>query len=369
MSLIKSINLIVIYLAIAVFSIILFSNYSSGDFFWTPLRSIYIFKTTNLWDQGTLKSFLESTIHNDSIKLFPTFVEIISLKFTNNWEPRISLILGFGSWLLNFYIYFKLILRSFKLNLKLKKLLALILFLCFFGPPYFFYRFTIVFALIKTLPSLCLLSSAQILFKKDLAINNIELILLCTFCLVAQFSYSWGSILWITSYSVLICNYLLFKRKYLNLIKLIIFGFIGTFSTTLYISLLDFSTFYSFFSKNYISVNFRDFSNSIKDFYSFLSTYSLSYMGGLDSYSQKFPSCLFDTDIANIPECGVSKLYINISIIIISLFFLLMLIQIIQIPVILNLLKISFLDLVRYSYDIGMIRVIPTFKNFAKTLG
>ena len=330
MSLIKSINLIILYLTIAVFSIVLFSNYSSGDFYWTPLRSIYIFKTNDLLDFETIKRFLNSTIHNDSVKLFPTILEIISLKFSYNWEPRISLLLGLGSWLLNFYLYFKLILRSFKLTLKQQKVLALILFLCFFGPPYFFYRFTIVFALFKTLPSLCLLSITKILFKNDSNINNLDLISICAFCLIAQFSYSWGSILWITSYFILFSNYLLFKTKYINLTKLVIFGFIGTFSITLYISILDFSTLNSLFIKNNISLNSLDIFNSIKDFYSFLSTFSFSYIGGFDIYSSSFPKCLFNTDIVNIPECGVSKLYLSISIIIFSLFYILLLIQIIQ---------------------------------------
>ena len=61
------------------------------EIFLTPLRSIYIFKTSNLWDLGTLKKFPNSTIHNDSVKLFPILLEIISIKFTDNWQPRISL--------------------------------------------------------------------------------------------------------------------------------------------------------------------------------------------------------------------------------------------------------------------------------------
>ena len=331
MQLSKSINLIIFFLLIAVFFVIVFSNYGSGDFFWTPLRSIYIFKTSNFWDFETFKSFLISTKHNDSVKLFPTILEIISLNFTGNWEPRISLLAGFGSWLLSYYLYLKLILKSLKLRLKDQKKLALILFLCFFGPPYFFYRFTIVFAIFKTLPSLCILLSGHILFKKEQTINNIEFILLCTFCFVAQFSYSWGSILWITTFLVLFINYKKFKRKYLHPIKIIAFGFIGTLITISYILILDFSTFTSLFFKKNISLNLIDFLNSIKGFYSFFSTYSLSYMGGLDSYSQKFPTCLFSTDIINIPECGISKEYIRMSLIIFSLFIFLMLIQIFQI--------------------------------------
>ena len=330
MQLSKSIYLIIIYLTILVFSIVLFSNYSSGDFFWTPLRSIYIFKTSNLWNLENLKDFLLSTRHNDSIKFFPTVFEIISLKFTENWEPKISLTLGLVSWLLNFYIYLKVILRSFKLTPKYQKVLALILFLCFFGPPYFFYRFTIVFALFKTLPILCILLSCIILFKKELTINILDLILLCTFCIVAQFSYSWGSILWITNYFLLIIKYLIFKRKFLNLTKLITFGFIGAFSTIIYISMLDFSTLISL-SKNKIAVNFKEFANTIKGFYSFFSTYSLSYLGGLDRYSQKFPKCLFNTDISNTPDCGVNEIYIDMSIIIFSVFIFFLAIQIIQI--------------------------------------
>ena len=95
MQLTKSINLIIIYLIVAVFLVVLFSNYDSGDFFWTPLRSIYIFKTSNLWDFETFKSLI-STKHNDSIKLFPSEFEIIILKFTDNWEPRISLLIKVG---------------------------------------------------------------------------------------------------------------------------------------------------------------------------------------------------------------------------------------------------------------------------------
>ena len=326
----KSINLIIIYLIIAVFFIILCSNYSSGDFFWTPLRSIYIFKTRNLWDYENLKSLINSTIHNDSIKLFPIAFEIIGLKFTNNWEPRISLLLGLISWFLNIYLFFRIVLENFKLNNKYQNILALILLISFSGPPYFFYRFTTVFALIKTIPSLCLIYSTQILFKKDKFINGRQLILLSIFCCIAQFSYSWGSILWITTYCVLFIKNRVLKRKYLNSSKLLIFTFIGTLSTTIYISIFNFSTLYSLYIKNNISTNLKDFSSSLKNFYSFLSTYSMSYLGGLDSYSKSFPRCLFDTDIVNFTDCGVNKLYINFSMIIFSLFLFFLSIQIIK---------------------------------------
>ena len=90
----NSINYIIFYLFLAVFLIIIFSNYSSGDFYWTPLRSIYIFETTNNWNWASIKNFVISAVHNDSIKFFPVLIEILGLKIAGRWEPRISLFIG-----------------------------------------------------------------------------------------------------------------------------------------------------------------------------------------------------------------------------------------------------------------------------------
>ena len=209
----NSINYIIHFLFATVFLIIIFSNYNSGDSYWTPLRSIYIFKTTNNWDWTNIKDFIISTAHNDSIKLFPVLIEILGLKVIGKWEPRISLLIGLFSWLIVFNLYLRLIFRKFTFTSAYKKIITFLLFLSFFGPPYFFYRFTIVFAIFKTLPSLCLLSCTFILFQKASFLKIKEIILISIFCIIGQYSYSWGSILWITNFIVLMIYYKDSKSK------------------------------------------------------------------------------------------------------------------------------------------------------------
>lgn len=311
----NSINYIFYYLFGAVFLIILFSNYISGDSYWTPLRSIYIFKTTNNWDWNNLKNFVISTSHNDSIKLFPVLIEILGLKVIGKWEPRISLLIGLISWSTAFFLYLKLIFRNFALTSIYKKAITLLLFLSFFGPPYFFYRFTILFAIFKTLPSLCLLSCTLILFPKKPIFKIKEIIFISILCIVGQYSYSWGSILWITNLIVLIIHHKNSRRKDISYKSLSIFCLLGTISSTIYISILNYSTILNKFELKNIYFSSKSLFSLIKDFYTFLSTYSLSYLGSLDSYSRKMDICLFDTDISNNSVCTLNNIYLKIIII------------------------------------------------------
>ena len=87
---------------------------------------------------------------------------------------------------------------------------------------------------------------------------------------------------------------------------------LGTISSTIYISILNYSTLLNKFELKNIYFSSKSLFSLIKDFYTFLSTYSLSYLGSLDSYSRKMDICLFDTDISNNSVCALNNIYLKI---------------------------------------------------------
>ena len=82
------------------------SNYVIGDGYWTPLRALYK-STENISSFDKIYQFINLTTHNDSVKLFPTLVEWFFFHIQSFWEPRVSLAIGFISWLLCYLLFVK----------------------------------------------------------------------------------------------------------------------------------------------------------------------------------------------------------------------------------------------------------------------
>ena len=92
-------SLNVIFIALSV-SLIVISDYIFSDGFWTPLRGIHFLLDTGNYNNLFFKNLVENSIHNDSIKLFPTLIEFLPSAIIGYWSPRISLLIGILSWLI-----------------------------------------------------------------------------------------------------------------------------------------------------------------------------------------------------------------------------------------------------------------------------
>ena len=115
--------------------LVVISDYKIYDGFYTPLRSLYFlfYKFKNLLILDNLKEIIGSTVHNDSIKFFPTLLEYIFSFGFNYWNPRMSLLLGFLSWLVCYALFIKIIFRLFKFNELQKQIYSLLISICFFS--------------------------------------------------------------------------------------------------------------------------------------------------------------------------------------------------------------------------------------------
>ena len=89
--------------------LIIITDYKVYDGFYTPLRGLYLlfYDFQNLVNLSNLSDFVESVIHNDSIKAFPSLLEYIFSFGFRYWNPRMSLFLGFLSWILCYGLFFK----------------------------------------------------------------------------------------------------------------------------------------------------------------------------------------------------------------------------------------------------------------------
>lgn len=178
---------------------LLLSPISAGDAYWTPLRSIFIVLDTKLSSLKAVEQFLHSTVHNDSMKLFPALIESLLSVSAGRWEPILSVLAGWILWLFCIYLTWSVLNRSTALVNTIFTSFAspIIVFLMMTGTPQFFSRFSTVFAVHRVLPVLCALICAKIIFheNKELKINNITALSLC--CFVAQFSFASGQWLWI----------------------------------------------------------------------------------------------------------------------------------------------------------------------------
>ncbi len=176
--------------------LIIITDYKIYDGFYTPLRSLYflLYKSNNLLILDNLKEIIRYSLHNDSIKFFPSLIEYIFSIGFNYWNPRISLLIGFLSWLVCYGLFLKIIYRLFELNKLQKQIFSLFISVCFFSSLFFYTRFSIVFAIHRTLPIICALLISLLLFKnnKNYILSNLDILISIILCIIAQFSFASG---------------------------------------------------------------------------------------------------------------------------------------------------------------------------------
>ena len=74
-----------------------------GDAWWTPVRGIALLIDPQ--KHGTsIESFIKSTVHIDSVKLFPTLLEALHSLVIGSWYPINSRILGIACWMTCYWI-------------------------------------------------------------------------------------------------------------------------------------------------------------------------------------------------------------------------------------------------------------------------
>ena len=261
-------------------------NFNIGDGYWTPLRALYILKIPDLEITNRASEFILSTFHNDSFKLFPSIIESIFFNIKGYWDPYISISIGLISWIICYY----LIVRLIKINLVLNKGESHILFtfitLSMFSPLDFFYRFTTVFAIHRTLPALCVLVITNLLFNKESLLSKSKLTsFIILFSIISQLSFSNGFTIWLLTFAILMLNK---KYKFININRINIKYYLlsGIVCNILYIQFFDFSHITGL--ANSVSVNYLKINNILpylNNSVTFTSNYMTSFRS--DSFINK----------------------------------------------------------------------------------
>ena len=280
-------SLNVIFIALSV-SLIVISDYIFSDGFWTPLRGIHFLLDTGNYNNLFFKNLVENSIHNDSIKLFPTLIEFLPSAIIGYWSPRISLLIGILSWLICYLVFRDLINKIFEIKDEKKNYLSLFLSICFFSSPFFFTRFTQVFAVHKTIPLICSVGIFSIIFQKsrNYILQNKDLLKITLLSLLAQFSFASGVFLLpITALAILWKSFLMPKGKirkffyyYLFIAVLFLIIYFGFFN---YDHIIE-RTIKTYEDKNLIS------NYSIALFTSYIFTYCSSFFNGFNYYGSKY---------------------------------------------------------------------------------
>ncbi len=235
-------------------TLILISDYQIYDTFWTPLRSLYRALNNDFWfaNANQVMNYIYDTVHNDSIKIIPSLLEyFFSIPF-NYWNPRVSLLLGVLIWILCYVFFTRLLFRIFELNHKNKQILSSLLAITFFSSPFFSIRFTILGAIHKTIPILCSIFIAKIIFKEKInyKLTRLDLTKIISLCLIGQFSFVSGIFLWINSILFLLMKNFL-ARESVSKLKIYIFAFFLAISFALYFDLFTHLHLYELTTKNF----------------------------------------------------------------------------------------------------------------------
>lgn len=272
--------------------LIIISDYSIYDGFYTPLRGLYFlfFKTNNLLTIDNLQSFIGNTIHNDSIKTFPSLLEYIFSIGFNYWNPRMSLLLGFLSWLVCYGLFLKIGFRLFELNTLHKQIFSLFISVCFFSSLFFYTRFTHVFVIHRTLPIICALLISLLLFKnnKNYILSNLDILISISLCIIAQFSFASGLFIWPNTFFALIFKRYLSKDS-VSKLQIYSFLFFLVLFSIMYFQLFDKEHIISLISnqlsdENKFQPGFADLSKQLI----FIFTYGSSFFNTLINFQNNY---------------------------------------------------------------------------------
>jgi len=299
--------------------LILISDYKIYDGFYTPLRSLYFlfYKSSNLLILDNIKEIIEGTLHNDSIKIFPSFLEYIFSIGYQYWNPRMSLLLGFLSWLLCYALFLKIIIKLFELNEIHKQIYCFFISICFFSSLFFFTRFSIVFAIHRTLPIFCALFISLLLFKnnKNYILSNLDISISILLCIIAEFSFASGIFLWPNTFFALIFKRYLSKET-VSKFKIYCFLFFSILFSIFYFHLFEKDHIVSLISNQIFEDNkFQpkislDLSRTIIFIFTFGSSFFNSLINFKNNYYLFFSTVLFIFYIVLSITILKNKLYI-----------------------------------------------------------
>lgn len=273
--------------------LIIITDYKVYDGFYTPLRGLYFlfYDFQNLVNLSNLSEFVESVIHNDSIKAFPLILEYIFSFGFRYWNPRMSLFLGFLSWILCYGLFLRIIIRLFELNKLHKQIISLSISLCFFSSLFFYTRFSILFAIHRTLPIICALFLSLLLFKnnKNYIFNNLDILISILLCIIAQFSFASGIFLWPNTFFALIFKRFLYKNS-ISKLKIYTFLFFLVLFSIIYFYLFDNSHIINLINNQIFEGNKLEarISMDLSKYLIFIFTYGSSFFNSLINFQNNY---------------------------------------------------------------------------------
>ena len=202
------------------------------DFWWTPIRALIHARLNCIGPIDCVYGFAQYTVHNDSVKLFPAIFELIHTSIFGYWSMSVSRFIGAGCFLLTLIIFVKAHKKLFPAPNLLSKALYLywlFVFTMYIGVE----RFSAPFAIHRSLPALCAVSSAYLLWVPlSPRLKKLRLYLLGILSVISLFSFANGALLFL-----LVIVTLLFRKSRHSLW---LSGLAGI-SFALYMSIVDFS--------------------------------------------------------------------------------------------------------------------------------
>ncbi len=273
--------------------LVIISDYKIYDGFYTPMRGLNILFNGlfNINSSLNINTFIESTIHNDSVKLFPTLLEYIFSIPNNFWEPRISLLLGIISWIICYLLFIQIVFRIFKLSNYKRQIFSLILSFCFFSSLFFFTRFTTVFAIHRTLPILCSLIIYPLIFRNNKyhIISNFDFLKIIILCIVGQFSFASGIFIWPNTLFALILKRFL-STKTVSKTKIYYFISFFVLFMILYFYLFDKNHMIGLINNRFLETNASNFKITL-DLYKnflFIFTFGSSFLNSFINFRNNY---------------------------------------------------------------------------------
>lgn len=190
---VRFLEVVVIFL----FVVVIFNdNYRITDTYWTPLRAIGYFLSTWSSDEFDLLNYIKLTTHNDSVKFFPTSIELLSAIALGYWSPVASKIIGVIVWIFIYFLLNSIAEKTFEKEYEVETtILKIVLLFSFFSTLDGEDRFNTVFAIHRSLPLFCCIVVLQHIYLRKNNRPNFYLIILC--CFISQWSFANGGFLWL----------------------------------------------------------------------------------------------------------------------------------------------------------------------------
>jgi len=177
---------------------ILKTEYAIGDGYWTPLRFLAYVSDLKSLTPHTIERLVALTVHNDSVKVLPSLLEVPFFLIYGKWVPQLSLAIGIILMIfLNCILYQTLTESTNSFYFK-----VLILACCILAYIHtdFLSRFSVVFASHRVIPMICLVASSKILFQRASTHTNNYILwpqamYLSMLSSISLFSFASGSLL------------------------------------------------------------------------------------------------------------------------------------------------------------------------------